>query len=148
MANLAIFKISVFSATFLHEITLYAIDIDKKRFKTHLLTLQNHFERRPSIGLNFLEQLLQLLQQPCLIQFLLVAFSIVFPEVYCISTPLIEFQLYIDAMLRRSSSFSRRLASCLGGGRQNLEKGGSQVAPDPLPPPSLVGVKRPSAGFR
>ena len=30
IANLAIFKIWVFSATFWHEITLYAIDIDKK----------------------------------------------------------------------------------------------------------------------
>ena len=34
IANLAIFKIWVFSATFWHEITLYAIDIDKKRFRT------------------------------------------------------------------------------------------------------------------
>ena len=34
IANLAIFKIFVFSATFWHEITLYAIDIDKKRFRT------------------------------------------------------------------------------------------------------------------
>ena len=33
-AILAIFKIRVFSATFWHEITLYAIDIDKKRFRT------------------------------------------------------------------------------------------------------------------
>ena len=34
IANLAIFKIWVFSATFWHEITLYSIDIDKKRFIT------------------------------------------------------------------------------------------------------------------
>ena len=33
IANLAIFKIRVFSAIFRHEITLYAIDIDKKRFR-------------------------------------------------------------------------------------------------------------------
>ena len=33
-ANLAIFKIWLFSATFRHEITLYTIDIDKKRFRT------------------------------------------------------------------------------------------------------------------
>ena len=33
------FKIWVFSATFWHEITLYAIDIDKKRFRTPFLTL-------------------------------------------------------------------------------------------------------------
>ena len=39
IANLAIFKIWVFSATFWHEITLYAIDIDKKRFRTPFLTL-------------------------------------------------------------------------------------------------------------
>ena len=37
IANLVIFKIWVFSATFRHEITLYAIDIDKKRFRTPLL---------------------------------------------------------------------------------------------------------------
>ena len=34
IANLAIFKIWVFSATFLHKITFYAKDIDKKRFRT------------------------------------------------------------------------------------------------------------------
>ena len=39
IANLAIFKIWVFSATFWHEITLYAIDIDKKGFRTPFLTL-------------------------------------------------------------------------------------------------------------
>ena len=39
IANLVIFKIWVFSATFWHEITLYAIDIDKKRFRTPFLTL-------------------------------------------------------------------------------------------------------------
>ena len=39
IANLAIFKIWVFSATFWHEITLYAIDIDKKRFRTPFLAL-------------------------------------------------------------------------------------------------------------
>ena len=39
IANLAIFKIGVFSATFRHEIALYAIDIDKKRFRTPFLTL-------------------------------------------------------------------------------------------------------------
>ena len=39
IAILAIFKIWVFSATFWHEITLYAIDIDKKRFRTPFLTL-------------------------------------------------------------------------------------------------------------
>ena len=39
IANLAIFKIWVFSATFCHEITLYAIDIDKKRFRTPFLAL-------------------------------------------------------------------------------------------------------------
>ena len=39
IASLTIFKIWVFSATFLHEITLYAIDIDKKRFRTPFLTL-------------------------------------------------------------------------------------------------------------
>jgi len=37
IANLAIFKIWVFSATFWHEITLYAIDVDKKRFRTPFL---------------------------------------------------------------------------------------------------------------
>ena len=40
IANLAIFKIWVFSATFLHEITLYVIDIDKKRFRTLFYTLE------------------------------------------------------------------------------------------------------------
>ena len=39
IANLAIFKIWVFSATFWHEITLYAIYIDKKRFRTPFLAL-------------------------------------------------------------------------------------------------------------
>ena len=39
IANLAIFKIWVFSVTFWHEITLYAIYIDKKRFRTPFLTL-------------------------------------------------------------------------------------------------------------
>ena len=33
----------MFLANFLHEITLYAVDIDKKRFMTPLLTLLNHF---------------------------------------------------------------------------------------------------------
>ena len=56
-AILAIFKIRVFSATFRHEITMYAIDKDKKRFRTPFLTLQNHFENRPSTRLNFLEHL-------------------------------------------------------------------------------------------
>ena len=40
IANLAIFKIWVFSATFWHEITLYAIDVDKKRFITFFNTLE------------------------------------------------------------------------------------------------------------
>ena len=39
IANLAIFKILVFSAIFLHEITLYAKDIDKKRFITPFFIL-------------------------------------------------------------------------------------------------------------
>merc|ERR1712004_813952 len=39
IANLAIFKILVFSVTFWHEITLYAVDIDKKRFRTPFLSL-------------------------------------------------------------------------------------------------------------
>ena len=39
ITNLAIFKIWVFSATFWHEITLYAIDIDKKWFRTPFLAL-------------------------------------------------------------------------------------------------------------
>ena len=39
IASLTIFKIWVFSATFLHEITLYAMDIDKERFRTPFLTL-------------------------------------------------------------------------------------------------------------
>ena len=47
----------MFSATFRHEITLYAIDIDKKRSRTPFLTLQNLFENRPSTILNFLEHL-------------------------------------------------------------------------------------------
>ena len=47
----------MFSATFWHEITLYAIDIDKKRFRTPFLALQNHFENRPSTGLNFPQHL-------------------------------------------------------------------------------------------
>ena len=37
---IANFKIWVFSATFLHEITLYAIDVDKKRFITFFNTLE------------------------------------------------------------------------------------------------------------
>ena len=40
IANLAIFKIWVFLTTFLHESTLYAIDIDKKRFRTPFYTLE------------------------------------------------------------------------------------------------------------
>ena len=40
IANLAIFKIWVFSATFWHEITLYAICIDKKRFRTPFFNTQ------------------------------------------------------------------------------------------------------------
>ena len=39
IANSAIFKIWVFSATFRHEIPLYAIDLDKKRFRTPFLIL-------------------------------------------------------------------------------------------------------------
>ena len=38
--------------------------LDKKRFRTPFLTLQNHFEKQPSIGLNFLEQ--QQLSHICL----------------------------------------------------------------------------------
>ena len=45
----------MFSAFFLHKITLRAMDIDKKRFRTPFLKLLNHFEK-PSTGLNFLEQ--------------------------------------------------------------------------------------------
>ena len=47
----------MFLAIFLHEITLYAIDIHKNRFITPFLTLKTHFQKRPSIGLNFLEHL-------------------------------------------------------------------------------------------
>ena len=57
IANLAIFKSWVFSATFWHEITLYAIDIDKKRFRTPFLTLYNHFENRPSTRLDYPQHL-------------------------------------------------------------------------------------------
>ena len=57
IANSAIFKIYVFSATFWHEITMFAIDIDKKRFRTLFLTLKNHFENRPSTRLNFPQHL-------------------------------------------------------------------------------------------
>ena len=46
----------MFSATFWHEITLYAIDIDKKRFRTPFLTLLNHFENRTSIAPKFSQQ--------------------------------------------------------------------------------------------
>ena len=47
----------MFSATFWHEITLYAIDIDKKRFRTTFLALQNHFENRPSTIPQFTQDL-------------------------------------------------------------------------------------------
>ena len=36
---------------------MYAIDIDKKRFRTPFLALWNHFENRPSIRLNFPQHL-------------------------------------------------------------------------------------------
>ena len=39
----------VFLAIFMHEITLYAIDIHKNRFITPFLTLKNHFGKRTSI---------------------------------------------------------------------------------------------------
>ena len=47
----------MFSATFWHEITLYAIDIDKKRFRTPFLTLYNHFENWPFTILEFPQHL-------------------------------------------------------------------------------------------
>ena len=49
-------NLSVFS-NFWHEITLYAIDIDKKRFRRPFLALQNHFENRPSTRLYFPQHL-------------------------------------------------------------------------------------------
>ena len=52
IGNLAILKFECFQ----HEITLYAIDIDKKRFRTPFLKLLNHFENRPSTILDFPQQ--------------------------------------------------------------------------------------------
>ena len=47
----------MFLATFLYEVTLYAIDIDKNRFKTAFLTLENHFKIRTSIAPSSLQHL-------------------------------------------------------------------------------------------
>ena len=57
MSNLAIFKIWVFLAICLHEITLSAIDIGKKRFITLFSILWNHFENRTSIELKYPQHL-------------------------------------------------------------------------------------------
>ena len=51
----AIFKVWVFLAISMHEITLYAIDIHKNRFITPFLTLKNHFGKRTSIRLRIVQ---------------------------------------------------------------------------------------------
>ena len=44
------FKMWMFLANFLHEITLYAIGRNEKRFITSSFTLENHFENRTFIA--------------------------------------------------------------------------------------------------